>query len=344
MNFIFCLILFFIGITVNTSAKAELIVLASPPTHADSYYIEVADDIIDFHVAYAKAIEKHGDNVLILSNENYYDYYAKHLGPDKVVLAPMPDIWMRDFTVLNAVMPVMFRYSAAGQGNNQDEADVVQEGFAILAKEASLSFSETELINDGGNFVDDYSGNAVLSKKFLRDNNLSEYEARKKISAVTHLKNIAFIEADEQGGLEHADGVVSFVDKNTLVINSYPEDTAYSQQLRADLKAGLPNVEIHEITTPYDGSEIYDKRYGSACGLYTNALVTPERIYLPQFGIPEDKIAIEQVKAVTSREVVPVLSHQVCHMGGGVRCMSLQLRGDNAKKLLHYAKYMQKLE
>jgi agmatine deiminase len=106
--------------------------------------------------------------------------------------------------------------------------------------------------------------------------------------------------------------------------------------LKADLRAGLPDVTIHEIVTPYDDSAVYDERFGSACGLYTNALVTPDRIYLPQFGIPEDEIAINQVRAATAREVVPVPSHQVCAMGGGIRCMSWQLRGENAKLLLEY--------
>jgi len=51
---------------------------------------------------------------------------------------------------------------------------------------------------------------------------------------------IAFIESDEQGGLEHADGVVAFVDTNTLIINAYEEDPGYARELRADLESGLP--------------------------------------------------------------------------------------------------------
>ena len=170
----------------------------------------------------------------------------------------------------------------------------------------------------------------------MRDNRLTEENAKKKLRRLTRVRHIAFIEADEQGGLEHADGVVSFVDVNTLMINTYPEDPDYARQLKTDLRRGLPGVKIHEIITPYDGSDIYDKRFGSACGLYTNALVTPHRIYFPQFGIPEDKIALKQVRAATSREVVPVSSQQVCHMGGGVRCMSWQLRGKNGSRLKNY--------
>ena len=325
-------------LSLSTSAKAELIVLASPPTLQDSYYDDVAEDIFDFHISFAREIIKHGDEVLILANEDFYDDYVAKLGEDKVLLAPMLDIWMRDFTVLNTVKPVMFRYSAAGQGGSQVDSDVVQEEFAAFLEDAGLVFAETDLINDGGNYVDDGKGNVVISKKFLRDNRLRADEARKQISRLAGVTNIAFIEADEQGGLEHADGVVSFIDENTLIVNAYPDNRAYSKQLEADLRAGLPGVEIHEIVAPYDGSDIYDDRFGSACGLYTNALVTPDRIYLPQFGIPEDEIALRQIRAVTTKEVVPVLSRGVCPMGGGVRCMSLQLRGSDAHHLLRYVK------
>ena len=208
--------------------------------------------------------------------------------------------------------------------------------FKYYSQKAGLQFTQSKLLNDGGNWVEDGYGNVVLSTKFLADNKLTESEARKKLMALTGAKQIAFIEADEQGGLEHADGVVSFVDQNTLVINSYPEDPDYAKQLKADLKRGIPNVKIREIITPYDGSEIYDEKFGSACGLYTNMLVTPERIYFPQFGIKEDAVALQQIRSVTKRTVVPVQSSNVCHMGGGVRCMSWQVRGKNAELFLNY--------
>ena len=122
------------------------------------------------------------------------------------------------------------------------------------------------------------------------------------------------------------------------MINSYPDDDGYAASLRADLEAGLPGVTIHEIVTPYEGSEIYDERFGSACGLYTNMLVTPNRIYFPQFDIAEDAKALAQVKQWTDKEIIPVMSDQVCKMGGGVRCMSWQLRGENAARLLALTK------
>ncbi|MEM9168843.1 MAG: agmatine deiminase family protein [Pseudomonadota bacterium] len=318
--------------------EKELIVLAAPPD-GDDYYADVRQDIHDFHVSYARQIATR-DDVLILSGSEDYDAYVADLGAEKVLNVQMLDIWMRDFSPLNAIKPVMFRYTAAGQGGGrkgQADADHVQDALADLIKAAGGDVAESNLFNDGGNYVDDYAGNAVLSRKFLRDNKLSETEARRRIKEAAGVSQIAFIDADEQGGLEHADGVVAFIGENTLVINSYPEDPEYAATLRADLQAGLPGVVLHEIVTPYDGRQIYDKRFGSACGLYTNMLVTPSRIYFPQFGIPEDAVALASIKSWTDRDVVPVQSGHVCKMGGGVRCMSWQARGPLADTLRDYA-------
>jgi len=323
----------------ETVTQRELIVLAAPRSD-DPYYRDVADDILAFHAAFAEAIIENGDDVLIFVDEAAFKRYADKIPKDRLVVAPMDDIWMRDFSLANPQAPVMFRYTAEGQGGGrrgQRDADTVQERLAAFLEEAGLDFAESDLLNDGGNFVDDYAGRAVVSRKFLQDNTLTEGEARARLREAARVDHIAFIEADEQGGLEHADGVVAFVGPNRIAVNAYPDDPAYAAALAGDLRAGLPGVEIFEIPAPYDGTQVHDERFGSACGLYTNMLVTPARIYFPQFGVAEDAAAIDALSPWTDKTIVPVPSGGVCHMGGGVRCMSWQLRGENAEKLLRWA-------
>jgi agmatine/peptidylarginine deiminase len=326
-----CISALLMTMTQPVSAQSELIVLASP-VGGDDYYADVEDNIFEFHVNFANQILPN-DMVLILTDSTRAPDYVEALGEEHVLVMPMLDIWMRDFTTANPTDPIMFRYTAVAQ-DNQKMADEVQAGFYDFVAELGLSFEETDLLNDGGNFVDDGHGSLVVSTKFLKDNSLSEDEARKILTGYESINHVAFIEADEQGGLEHADGVVSFIDRNTLIINRYPEDHQYAKQLKKDLKRGIPGIRIHEIATPYDDSEIYDERFGSACGLYTNALVTAQRVYLPQFGIPEDKQVLERVRSLTSKDVIPVNSEQICFMGGGVRCMSWQVRGITAQRIL----------
>lgn len=214
----------------------ELIVLAAP-RGGDPYYAEVAGDIAAFHIDYARQAEGK-DDVLILADAATYTDYVAALGAGRVVKAPADDIWMRDFSPSNAARAVMFRYTAAGQGGGrrgQTDADSVQKRLAGVLRQAGLTIGASDLLNDGGNFIHDFAGRAVVSRKFLRDYALSEVEGRATLRRPTGVSHVAFIDADEQGGLEHADGVAAFIGPNILVINSYPEDPAYAAALRNDL-------------------------------------------------------------------------------------------------------------
>jgi agmatine/peptidylarginine deiminase len=321
------------GIVPDDAAAGELLVVAAP-RRDDPYYADLVDSLLDFHVAYAEQVAD-DDDFLVVVDEAGYDDYVEALGPERVVVAPQDDIWMRDFAPSNATDPLLFRYTAAGQAGagGQRGADAVQATLVDTLNQAQLQVPTVDLLNDGGNFVDDYDGRVVLSRKFLADNALDEDRARELLQAEPGIDHVAFIDADEQGGLEHADGVVAFLEPNLLVVNDYREDPDYRQDLLDDLRRGLPDVEIRELVTAYDDSAVFDDAFGSACGLYTNMLVTPDRIYLPQFGVPEDAEALQAVTGWTTKEVVPVRSDQVCFMGGGVRCMTWQVRGAAAHAL-----------
>ena len=128
-------------VSVRSGSMNELIVLAAPATN-DPYYSTVAGDIFDFHVAYARQIANH-DRVLVLTDEKSYSRYAAALGEGRVAVAPMADIWARDYGLSNASDPTMFRYTAAGQGGGargQGDAGEVQGQFAALAEAAHLRF------------------------------------------------------------------------------------------------------------------------------------------------------------------------------------------------------------
>jgi hypothetical protein len=60
--------------TINGPARAELIVLASPPGGEDDYYAQFEEAIADFHIDFAETILAHGDDVLILSSTDFYDF------------------------------------------------------------------------------------------------------------------------------------------------------------------------------------------------------------------------------------------------------------------------------
>ena len=157
----------------------ELIVVAAPAAD-DPYYVEARDAIIAFHLAFAAAAEGR-DDFLVLADRAAYATYEAALGAERVALAPQADIWARDFSPANAHHPVRFGYTAEGQGGGRRgraDAQYVQSRFDAVFRKAGVAAQNATLFNDGGNFVEDGAGRAVLSRKFLRDNRMDAAEAR----------------------------------------------------------------------------------------------------------------------------------------------------------------------
>ncbi len=51
-----------------------------------------------------------------------------------------------------------------------------------------------------------------------------------------------------------------------------------------------------------------------------------------------DHFFINIIKENTDKNVITVNAENVCYLGGNVRCLSWQLTGDNAKKLIESAR------
>lgn len=136
----------------------------------------------------------------------------KELPQDILLEATMRDIWMRDFTTVNPNQPIQFRYAAAAQGGNQKDADWVQQGFVRFTDRLNIKYANTDLILDGGNVVNNHRDKAIITDRFLEDNNLTKAEAKIKLKSLLGVDRIAIIPADDPEGVAHADGMVMFID------------------------------------------------------------------------------------------------------------------------------------
>ena len=311
-----------------------LIVLAAPAAD-DAYYRAWRRDVLDFQVAYAKAILGR-DNVVILCDRPTLAELAGELPDDVLLVGPMRDVWMRDFTPVLPARPVLFRYSAAAQAGKQLDSDWVQAGFARYAKFSGLEFRRSLYVLDGGNFVDDGGAKAIVTDRFLADNGLAKEQAVAALREALGVEQIAILPADPEDRLGHADGMAAFIASNVVAATCF--DEPFRTAVLDELRAAFPDVEIVEIESPAGGPPAADAAFGSAHGLYVNAVATDRHLYVPTFGIPEDAAAMELLRARSDREVVPVDARKVAALGGSVRCLSGQFKGENARKLIEAAR------
>ena len=130
------------------------------------------------------------------------------------------DIWMRDF------MPVK---STDGKYIQFDYHPVYLKKYhkyitdgSLIAKQLGIETIKTNIKLDGGNFVC-YNGKAIITSRIFKENpNYLEQKLTDKIKNLLKLNKIIIIE-EEYDTYGHSDGMVRFVDDNTVLINEYPK-------------------------------------------------------------------------------------------------------------------------
>ncbi len=315
----------------NVLSSDRMLLVLSAPSINNRYYSDAFNMIVDFQIEYAKSI-MNNDNVVVIVDKDTRRFYEGRLPEDILITADVYDIWMRDFTTVNPDLPVQFTYTWASMTRQQSKE--VQNSFNGFANEIGITRSDTDLLIDGGNIVDNYSGRVITTTRFLEDNRLTYQEGVQKLKNLLNASEVAIIEPDEET-LAHADGMVSWIDTNTLLVNNYSEDAAFQRKVLSELKSAFPDANIIEVPVQYTTNPPGQwEGFESACGVNLNAAVTHKNVYVPTFNMPHEQEALNIIRSNTSKKVVTINAEGVCAMGGSVRCLTWQLTGSNAEKLI----------
>lgn len=231
------------------------------------------------------------------------------------------DIWCRDYMPVQTKSGklVQFKYDPSYlKGNEEWEKSRSDVREVCKANEFEPQFSDINL--DGGNVLI-YDDRAIISDRIFSENpEEDKEELKKKLSELLECKDIIIIPAyaksyDMTG---HADGMVRFVNKNTILGNRRDEesDTWKKSMQRIIDKFGLTYIEVPLIT------DIIDKKHpDSAIGVYVNYLEVNNLIVMPVFGREEDGQAKDIIqKAFPDRVIETIDYNDVALEGGLLNC------------------------
>ena len=222
------------------------------------------------------------------------------------------DVWLRDY------MPVAtkngkyisFRYEPSYLKEYPD----LKTNFRDIADSLPISVTYSDINLDGGNIVfSPGREKAVISDRVFAENpECTESEIISELENLLEAKIIIIpsLKSDMTG---HADGVVRFVDENTVIGNRTPYRNGYEQKVKRVLnKHGISVLDF-----PY-----YSSRGISAAGCYLNYLETESHIFLPSFGAPEDNEAFRCAEAIFDKTIVAVPFSEIAEHGGVLNCIS----------------------
>ena len=236
------------------------------------------------------------------------------------------DIWCRDYMPVQTASGklIQFRYEPSylkGVKEYEESRSVVQE--VCEANNIKPIISNINL--DGGNVLV-CGGRAIISKRVFDENpEIGETELVDELSRLLEAEIITIptINDDYTG---HADGMVRFVDANTILGNNRNEEYKY---WREGINQVLAEKGLQYIDFPFF-SGYKDKAHKEhAIGLYVNYLEVANLIVMPKFGVSgnKDDEAITKMKEIFPNKIIEAIDfNDVALEGGVLNCATWTIR------------------
>ena len=241
------------------------------------------------------------------------------------------DIWLRDF------MPVQirdgsfvsFRYEPSYLEN---EPELKTNFKNDLSSQFPFSITYSDINLDGGNVVISPSKEkAIISDRILKENpNYTQAELIKTLKRQLKAQ-IILIPSLKNDMTGHADGMIRFVDENTVIGNCVPSKNGLEQRI----KAVLYDYKIDVIDFPY-----YSSSNNSAIGCYLNFLETERYIFMPVFGNELDGKAIASAKGIFTKMIVPININEIAKEGGVLNCISWETKQTEKKQKIKSKRFL----
>lgn len=167
---------------------------------------------------------------------------------------------------------------------------------------------------DGGNVVFSPSKTkAVITDRVFSEN--PEYDKNTLLLELEKLleASVLIIPSLKSDMTGHADGMVRFVNENTVVANAPLSPFGFETKV----KKALQNHGIEVLDFPY-----FDSNGDSAIGCYLNFLETGQAIFLPVFSVDTDNKAVQTAKHIFHKAIIPVNINEIAADGGLLNCIS----------------------
>ena len=207
---------------------------------------------------------------------------------------------------------VSFRYEPSYLAGDPQLRTNFKTDIAPSFKVDNLVYTDINL--DGGNVVFSPSKEKVIISDRVYSENPSWHKAELTAKLAKLLEaNVIIIPSLKSDMTGHADGMVRFVDENTVVANAPLSPFGFETKV----KKALQNHGIEVLDFPY-----FDSNGDSAIGCYLNFLETEQAILLPVFSVDTDNKAVQTAKHIFHKAIIPVNINEIAADGGLLNCIS----------------------
>ena len=254
---------------------------------------------------------------------HFLDVYKINYG----FLEGTKDIWARDYMSIQVTEKIFIEYRYDPnylQGSEKGRRDLKSYP-DIICDILKLKTQKTDIILDGGNIVKS-SNCVILTDKVLTENKQTYNRTR----LIAELKNlfevdkVVIIPRDPSDEYGHADGILRFINNNTVLVNEYFDyyKSDFQKHFFGAFKSNRIDVEklVFKVAKK-------DKRNWA----YINFLQLKDLIIIPKFGIDEDEQALHQFNNffpdyAAQGRIISIDATQLVKKSGALNCISWNIK------------------
>ncbi len=191
-----------------------------------------------------------------------------------------------------------------------------------ICKAIKVKPEKSKLIVDGGNIVRTSDKVIMCDKVFHENKDIPEKTLIKQLKDLFQVDKLVFIPWDTDDFTGHADGMVRFIDNDTVLINDYMKD---KPEFHKSFRMSLYNAGIDWIELPYNPP--IDPTFVSARGLYLNYLQMSQAIIMPTFKSTFDDKAYKILEDIFKGKIIKTVeSSKIAREGGVLNCISWNIK------------------
>jgi agmatine deiminase len=260
-------------------------------------------------------------DTLPIKYSNFYKKFETLLKENKIRFDLLPntkDVWAVDYMPIQIEQNkfIRFRYNPSYLQSKKYLKTISNTD--EICNQINIETIKSEIIIDGGN-VTKYSNIVIMTDRIFIDN--PKIERKKLICQLEQLFQIDklyFVPEQPNDFTGHSDGMVRFIDGETIIINDYKRE---KDEFRRAFEIAIHNSGLNYIKIPYNPYK--NKSNYQANGIYINYLQMKNTIIVPTFGFKEDEQVVKQFEQIFGQQNIKTIeSNDVANEGGILNCIT----------------------
>ncbi len=255
----------------------------------------------------------------------FYKEFEKVIKANNIEFQLLPntkDVWAVDFMPIQISTNKFVRFTYNPQYLQSQKYQKTISDTDTICKEINIETVKSDLIIDGGNVTKSTDKVILTDRVFIDNPTIERKKLINKLENHFELDKIYFVPEQPHDFTGHSDGMVRFVDNQTVIINDYQKE---KPEFYRAFEIAIRNTGLEYIKIPYNPYE--NSNCNMANGDYINYLQMENIIIVPTFGIKEDDIAIRQLEAIfKGNKIETINGNEIAKDGGILNCITWNIQ------------------